>query len=1238
MLFSKDPHDVRLVYIACAWLLAHRGHFLYDIPEDNISELLEFKTVYTQLIEYFKDIAGEYQIIPLVMENTSELESVLKQKLKVTEKYKKLITCFYGDNKPKKSADNDEGFPFNTDSILRLLAGGTVQLKDLYFKDDYKEFGSFSLDKNDEEYAQTRAQLGDDAELLFKLKALYDWSLLCELLKNSEHGYISEDKVKIYEQHKEDLKLLKCLVKAYLPDKYAQVFNTASSEANYVAYSGNLTSIKDVDKKYERKNKEEFCKYVKKLLESVSVSEEDKDKYDDCMNRLEMNTFMPKQTDNDNRVIPYQLYYMELKKILANASCYLQFLSEKDDTGIACSDKILSIMKFRVPYFVGPLNSKSEYAWIVRKADGKILPWNINEKVDMDASEKAFINKMTNTCTYYPGANVLPKCSLLYQKFEVLNEINNLSLNTKRLPVEVKQNIYSDLFCTKRKVTAKQIKDYLIGRCGCSKEEIETLAGIDDNIKSSLSSYHSFKNLINNGVISENDAERIIMQRTYTENKARFSTWLKKEFPNIAEEDRRYVCSLQFKDFGRLSEEFLRELVGNEKESGKSGSVMDFLWEQNVNVMELLSNKYTFSEELSEISKEYYAENSKSLSERLDDLYVSTSARRPIIRTLDILHDIIKATGQAPKKIFVEMARGASPDQKNKRTKTRYQQLIELYNKVKDEDVAKLQKELDNMGENVDNRLQSDRLFLYYIQLGKCMYTGQSIDLDKITTGDYNIEHIYPQSKVKDDSIMNNLVLVDSKVNGLKDDTYPISSEIRSKMHNFWNMLYENGLITKEKYTRLTRTTPFTDEEKRGFINRQLVETRQSTKVVTKLLEEMYPSTKIVYVKAGLVTDFRQQFGLLKCRSLNDLHHAKDAYLNVVCGNVYDEKFTEKWFLKNIDTKYSIKTEYIFTNIHQDGSRLFWNGKKSLESVKNTILKNNIHMTVYEYCRKEGLFDQNPIKAAAGLVPRKKNLPTEKYGGYNKPTVSYFILTKYEIKGKRELIILPVELMYSAEVTSNISAAEKYAKYKIEKITGKNPENISFPIGLRKIKINTVFEFDKFRFTLSGSSGGGKCLVMSPFIPLIVDYNTEQYIKALESFVDKITKNPKIVYTPGHSIISKEKNLYVYDLFADKYINGIYSKRINPPIDIIKKGRKCFDDMDIAEQAKTLMQILSTFARKSTGGVDLKNIGGSANSAATVSFSSTLSNWTKTRKKAYIIDISASGLHNIQSIDLLSLL
>ena len=59
-------------------------------------------------------------------------------------------------------------------------------------------------------------------------------------------------------------------------------------------------------------------------------------------------------------------------------------------------------------------------------------------------------------------------------------------------------------------------------------------------------------------------------------------------------------------------------------------------------------------------------------------------------------------------------------------------------------------------------------------------------------------------------------------------------------------------------------------------------------------MEQLYDKeqTEIVYVKAALASDFRHTYDMLKCREVNDFHHAKDAYLNVVVGNVYNVRCT----------------------------------------------------------------------------------------------------------------------------------------------------------------------------------------------------------------------------------------------------------------------------------------------------------------------------------------------------------
>lgn len=105
----------------------------------------------------------------------------------------------------------------------------------------------------------------------------------------------------------------------------------------------------------------------------------------------------------------------------------------------------LSVFRYKIPYYVGPLNEKSSFAWISRKA-GKIAPWNYKDMVDEDASENAFIRRMTNKCTYLPTEDVLQKILCAIRNSWCWNEINNLQIDGLKIPVKAKQGIYHELF------------------------------------------------------------------------------------------------------------------------------------------------------------------------------------------------------------------------------------------------------------------------------------------------------------------------------------------------------------------------------------------------------------------------------------------------------------------------------------------------------------------------------------------------------------------------------------------------------------------------------------------------------------------------------------------------------------------------------------------------------------------------------------------------------------------------
>lgn len=815
-----------------------------------------------------------------------------------------------------------------------------------------------------------------------------------------------------------------------------------------------------------------------------------------------------------------------------------------------------------------------------------------------------------------------------------MNEINNLKINGSKIPVELKQEIYNNLFMQVKKVTRKRLVEYLICNNYIKKGEEYTITGIDEDIKSNLIPQIAFRQLLTEGIITEEDVEKIIEHSSYAEDKKRLSRWLEKKYPHIAEVDRKYICSLKLNGFGRLSRKFLCEFAGADKQTMNPTTILSALWNTQHNLMELLSDKFTFMENINEYVKKYYSDNPYTLTDRLDEMYLSNAVRRPIYRTLDIVGDIYKVFG-APEKIFIEMTRGSSADQKGKRTKTRKQQILDLYAACKDEDVRLLKQQLEDMGDYCDNKLQGDKLFLYYMQLGKSMYSGKTIELSKLGTKEYDIDHIYPQAYVKDDSIINNRVLVLSTENAEKKDEYPLKDDIRKSMRGYWDYLKKVGLISEEKYKRLVRNTPFTEDEKWGFINRQLTETSQSTKAVATLLKEKFPETEIVYCKGRLTSEFRQEFNLLKSRTYNDLHHAVDAYLNIVTGNVYNMRFSKNWF--NLDRSYSIKTKALFSHKVICGKQIVWDGEESLKKVKKTALKNNAHFTKYAYFKKGGLFDQMPVSAASKLTPLKKGRDTEIYGGYNKASIMFFIPVKYTVGKKTELIIMSVELLHGEKFLSDYDYAKSYTKERLQYILGKKVDSIDFPIGMRPWKINTVLSLDGFKVCITGSSSGGKCLIAQPIIQFADSANWQYYLKKLEAFVEKCSKNDKYIYDEEFDKVSLSENEKLYDLYIHKLKHTIFAKRINNPVNLLENGRETFSTLDVKAQAQALINIHQVFGRLSSG-CDLTAVGGTKRAAATVSFSATASNWKKHYKDIRVVDMSASGLWEKKSVNILELL
>ena len=918
------------------------------------------------------------------------------------------------------------------------------------------------------------------------------------------------------------------------------------------------------------------------------------------------------------------MYVSEAKAILKQSAEKYDFLNDVDEKyGISNIEKIIQILEFRVPYFVGPIGECREgqkHSWAERQSNIEYKPWTLSQIVDLDKAEDEFINRMTNKCTYLRDKDVLPKNSILYAKFRVLNELNNLTINGQKISVDIKQLIFTNLFEKYKKVTINRVKDLLAGEGLLSKDEAKTvvIGGIDKDFANNYAPYVnivSSQNFTKEFVDKNIDMfEEIIKYHTIISDKNRLAQRIKNKFGNVLNDIQiKEVKGWNYQGWGNLSREFLTLPFADKKDGlGVATNIIETMWTTNQNMQQIIFNSnYTLEEELDSLKEKGKTD---LLYEDVEKLYCSPAVKRGVWQSIKIIKEIRDVMGSMPEKIFVEVTREDKEKGDKGRKDSRLTNLQEIYKskefkestKAVAADIANLQNEL-NHKEN--NALRSEKLYLYFLQMGKCMYSGEPINIEDVANDKmYDIDHIIPQSIIKDDSI-DNKVLVKSEYNRVKDNAYPIYSthpQWVNKMKSYWKMLKDLKLISTKKYDNLIRIDDLAEEELSGFIARQLVETNQSAKAVLDLLKTIVDDpTKVVYSKAKFVSDFRNNHKIYKSRTVNDLHHAKDAYLNIVVGNVINSRFTSdpKNFYRKRN-KNSNKTKNM-NKLFDYGSVIYspvtdevvWDTNRDIERIKSTCFDNSCMVTKMSYSKLNGAYYDETVYKSAKNNPKSKAKvqlkgdtknpisSVEKYGGYNSQNNSYFMVIEGEKKGKPIKVIESVPILMYQTYKNDKDFNDRILEH-LAKENGISNARIVLP----KVNFQSTLKIDNGLYWLSGSSGDMRLLYNAN--QWFVDNDTTRYVKALEKY-SEIKKNRKdgdlkeidgrVVLSPASKknnteiILSKVENEQLYHAICGQLSKDIY-KGLQLDTGLREKMVSCEGDFcgkSVLEQAQLLLGVLN---------------------------------------------------------------
>lgn len=1172
---DSSQADIRLVYLAIHHIIKYRGNFLYGNTNFNI-ETLDLKSklsdFFNECIEQVPELNIPDDFNELI--NLEKIENILLTKTKNDIKVELKSELKILDVKD-----------FNSE-LIKALIGYKFSVNKMFNIEEEKLNISFNGDDYDKNIEMIEKLLGDKISIINILKELYDMIFLKKLFEGSESNSISSLMVERFNEHKKDLALLKEIFKID-PSIYKELFkNKKDKKCIYELY---ITNNK-INKENSNGIKNDFYKKIEKELEKIRKQVTDDkllQKIDLIKEKIDTDKLLPKITDIENGKYPYQLNKDELVKIIENQGKYYPFLLNTLEDG---TYRIVKLLEFRIPYYVGPLvhSGRSKNAWMERntgKENIKVTPFNFDEIINKDKTAENFIKRMISHCTYLLNEYALPNNSILYSEFKVLNELKQIKVNNSRLTEDQIIEIYHELFCqTSGNITEKKFINYLIEKNWYSMYDNElkiTGYSSEKRFANNMQPYVDFfgeNGIFENTDYKLNDAETIIEWVTIFEDKDILKKKLITTFGDLSEDKIKLILHKNYSGWGSLSKTLLKDLTYTNKCDNIEKSIMDLMYETKENFMQIINNdEYKFQDKI----KKHNGETSKrDLSyDVVKDLATSPATKKGIYQALKIVKEIVSYIGYEPKYISIEMSR---EDGKKGRTPDRKKNLNDLYEKNKGHiyNYKTLRSELNDQNDI------NDKMYLYFIQEGKCLYCGKPLDIHDLS--DCEIDHIIPRTLVKDNSI-DNKALVHRSHNQVKKDSFIIPKEFRNVYTSkYWDHLKSVGLMGAKKYYNLNRRE-FNEEDIQGFINRQLVETRQITKHVANILSNYYEDTKVVYLKSALSSDYRKKFELYKYRSLNDYHHAHDAYLAAVLG-----EYKEKYLKFNVDfdlvkelnnrlresSKYNeLKYGFVINSldnlaydiindlsdayIDENTGEVLFNSEDFNKRVENTLYRNDIFVTRKTEIKTGEFYKQTIYSAGIGKIPLKKNMPTNLYGGYDNVNNAYLALVEYKEKEKvkRKLIGIPIAISLASKKDNNILS--DYIKNYME--------IDNFIILKDNIPFETEIIYNNQKTTIKGYSVASEGCELANAYELKIP---KDKLMKWKYTLNKVINNIDIPIIENIPILSEEE--YRNELI--EILNYLYEEKKNYPLfenSINKiKNKLNINNLSEEELAKIINQIL----------------------------------------------------------------
>lgn len=633
---------------------------------------------------------------------------------------------------------------------------------------------------------------------------------------------------------------------------------------------------------------------------------------------------------NDLNVFKTSDYIKEVKQILSN-----------QDLNQTLNNEIINIIESRRHFSEGPgsINSPTKYGrWrkLIDHEYNEVKDHIINNYPNIfkkqnlvftfnDTKYKVFkngtiinkepynlINLMRGKCSLYEDQLRAPKNALSALEFNLVDELVNMRIITEENRRFTKREISLVLdYLRKNHVfKPKGFKGFL--KLVDLKEEDLIGYRIDKSNKPIITEFTSIQNI--SKVLEKDEFKTINNEKTLNE---------------IAE------ILTENKVVEERNEELLK-IIDNESITEKLSTLGGFSEYHSLSFKAINELKVEMVEQQKnqqEIITDNQLRENKPLKHLTFDesAILSPVAKRAHRQALLVIESLIKEYGNFDS-IVIETTR-----EKNSLDAQKKYKEVQKRNELRREQAEEILKKYTPTDKISSQLILKTRLYLE--QDGKCIYTGKTIDIERLINdhGSYQIDHIIPKSISFDDSY-NNKVLVLPSANQSKDNLTPLkwfssgrtNESIYSSYNEFRSYVMNNSKLPKAKKMNLTFEEDINKYDvQQTFINRNLVDTSYAARALQTTLRAYFNSnkinTKIYSVKGHQTNEIRNLANARYVRNNKGkayidaplykdrnkyYHHAVDAI--IIAGLSMQENFNAKPYLQQHHdlNKDIIKREY----------------------------------------------------------------------------------------------------------------------------------------------------------------------------------------------------------------------------------------------------------------------------------------------------------------------------------------